>query len=452
VSGALAALLRAVEEVVGGAHVLRGDLTAGFVHDWTGRFVGETPAVIRPADTGEVAAVVRLCTEAGVAVVPQGGNTGLVAGSVPLEGELVVSLRRLTALGPVDLAAGQVTAGAGVTLGALQQHAARSGLRYAVDLAARDSATVGGMVATNAGGVHVIAHGPTRAQLRGLEAVLADGSVVSRLGGLEKDNTGYDLASLLCGSEGTLGVVTAARLRLIPAPRHTVVALVGLPSLETAVGLATDLRATAGLEAVEVFFADGLALVCERFGWPRPLEGEHAVYLVVESAGPDDPTDALAAVLAACDEVAVATDAARRDELWRYREAHTEAIGTLGAPHKLDVAVPVGRLPMFAAEVRARVGALAPDASCWLFGHLLDGNLHVNVTGLAPDDERVDDAVLSLVAEHGGSISAEHGIGRAKRRWLPLTRSAEEVAAFRVIKRALDPRGCLNPGVLLPPE
>jgi FAD/FMN-containing dehydrogenase len=451
VSGALADLLRDVEAVVGRAHVLQGETTAGFVEDWTGRFIGATPAVVRPADTAEVAEVVRLCAHAGVAVVPQGGNTGLVGGGVPLEGELVLSLRRLTTLDAVDTPAAQVTAGAGVTLGALQEHALRSGLRYPVDLAARDSATVGGMVATNAGGVHVIAHGATRAQLRGIEAVLGDGSVVSRLGGVEKDNTGYDLASLLCGSEGTLGIVTAARLRLVAPPRHTVVALAGVASLDAAVAMATDLRATPGLEAVEVFLDNGLALVCERFGWEPPLRGHRPVYLLVESAGAADPTDALASVFAGCDEVAVATDASRRAELWRYREAHTEAIGSLGPPHKLDVAVPVGQLPSFANEVRARVHALAPDARCWLFGHLLDGNLHVNVTGLAPDDERVDDAVLGLVAEVGGSISAEHGIGRAKRPWLHLARSAEEIAAFRAIKGALDPHGILNPGVLLPP-
>src|SRR5262245_52396678 len=223
--------LRDLEAIVGARHVLRGELTAGYVEDWTRRFRGTTPAVVRPGDTAEVARVLARCHDARIAVVPQGGNTGLVGGATPLEGEVVLSLARLDGLGEVDRAAAQVTAGAGVTLAALHAAAATAGLRYGVDLAARETATVGGMVATNAGGVHVIAHGATRAQLRGLEAVLADGSVVTRLGGVEKDNTGYDLASLLCGSEGTLGVVTAARVRLLPTPRHTVTALVGTASL-----------------------------------------------------------------------------------------------------------------------------------------------------------------------------------------------------------------------------
>lgn len=445
------AFVRELEAVVGARHVLRGELTAGYVDDWTGRFRGRTPAVVRPGDVDEVAGVLGVCRSAGVAVVPQGGNTGLVGGSVPLDGEVVLSLQRLRAMGEVDAAAAQVTAGAGATLADVQAAAAGAGLRYAVDLAARDAATVGGMIATNAGGIHVLAHGSTRAQLRGIEAVLADGSVVRRLAGLEKDNTGYDLGSLLCGSEGTLGVVTASRLHLLPAAEHTVVALLGVGTLAEAVDVAAGLRRSVeGLDAVEVFFADGLDLVCAAFALPAPLSQACAVYLVVEAVGSRDPTDALAAALVGIDAAAVATDAARRGDLWRYREAHTEAIARLGPPHKFDVALPIAGLPAFAADVRAVVADLAPDARCWIFGHLLDGNLHVNVTGLAPDDDRVDDAVLTLVSRSGGSISAEHGIGRAKRPWLHLARSTEEIAAFRAIKAGLDPDGILNPGVLLP--
>ena len=210
-------VLEALTVAVGAEHVLTdSEVVGAYTVDWTGRFRGAAPAVVRPGTRSEVAAVVRICDDARIAIVPQGGNTGLVGGSVPLAGEVVVSLRRLDALGPVDVASAQVTAGAGVTLARLQAHARAAGWDFGVDLGARDSATVGGMVATNAGGVHVLRHGPMRRQVVGVRAVLADGSVVDRLDGLEKDNTGYDLSGLLCGSEGTLAVVTDARLRLVP--------------------------------------------------------------------------------------------------------------------------------------------------------------------------------------------------------------------------------------------
>lgn len=470
---ASASLVRALGRLVGSGHVVSDpDATARFTADWTGRFRGTTPAVVRPGSVAEVAAVVAWCGAEGVAVVPQGGNSGLVGGGVPLAGEVVLHLGRLDHRGEVDPTASQVTAGAGVTLAALHAHARRAGLRYAVDFGARDQATVGGMVATDAGGVHVLRFGATRAQVRGIEAVLGDGSVVRHLAGLEKDRTGYDLAGLLCGSEGTLGVVTAARLRLESRPGSTVVALVGVDGAAEAVELGRAVqRRLSGLEAAEVFFADGLALVCAAFGLAAPVAVGAPAYLLLEvtdraphEAGDGEPTDvadlagALAAALRSAigrdlddASVAVAVDAPRRAALWRYREAHTEAINRLGAPHKLDVSLPLGALEVFVAEVRERVATLAPDARCWIFGHALDGNLHVNVTGVAPNDERVDDAVLTLVAARGGSISAEHGIGRAKRRWLHLSRSAAEISAFRALKAALDPAGILNPHVLLPP-
>jgi FAD/FMN-containing dehydrogenase len=367
---------------------------------------------------------------------------------------VVLSTRRLDHLGEVDVIAAQVTAGAGVTLGAVQRAARADGLRYPVDLAARDSATVGGTVATNAGGLHVIRYGATRAQVLGIEAVLGDGSVITHLGGLVKDNTGYDLAGLLCGSEGTLGIVTAARLRLVPRPTSVVVALVGFPDVGTAVAAVSSWRAALpDLEAAELFLAAGLDLVCRTYDLPRPFAADPPVYVLVEAAGPEDPTGRLAAAVAATgvddDAVAVATDERRRAELWRYREEHTTAVNTLGPPHKLDVTLPLGALAAFVDEVPAVVAAVASEARTWLFGHVGDGNVHVNVTGLAPDDDRVDAAVLAAVAGRGGSISAEHGIGTAKRAWLGLNRSPAELAVFAALKRALDPAGILNPGVLI---
>jgi FAD/FMN-containing dehydrogenase len=448
-------LRRALEASVGSDHVVVDpDLLVAHERDWTGRFGGATPALVRPADTAQVAAVLAACTRAGVAVVPQGGNTGLVGGSVPRRGEVVVHLGRLQRL-DVDAHAGRVVAGAGVTVARVQEAAAAAGWSYGVDLASRDSATVGGTVATNAGGIHVLRHGPTRSQVLGVEAVLADGRVVSHLGGLVKDNTGYDLAGLVCGSEGTLAVVTAACLRLVPALPVRTVALAGFADAPRAIRAAGRWRrAVSDLVAEELFFDDGLSLVCEQFGLPRPLRATHDAYVLVEAAAADDPTERLAEAVGAdpeVGEVAVATDAGGAERLWRYREAHTEAINALGPPHKLDVTLPESALPAFVREVRDAVAHLAPDARTWLFGHVGDGNVHVNVTGLAPEDDRVDGAVLELVAAHGGSISAEHGIGVAKLDWLHLNRSPEELAVFRAVKGALDPDGTLNPGVLVPP-
>lgn len=442
--------------IVGDANVLTdADVARRYTADWTGRFVGATPAVVRPGSVDEVAAVLAACNDARVAVVPQGGNTGLVGGGVPLHGEIVLSLSRLRALEPVDQRAGQVTAQAGVTVGDLQRHARASGWDYGIDLGARDSATVGGTIATNAGGLHVIRHGSTRRQVLGYEAVLADGRVIRRLDGLEKDNTGYDLGSLLCGSEGTLAVLTAARLRLVPVPAHVVVALLAFDSVDAALDAVGEVRRCADdvVRAIELFLGPGVDLVCDAFRLPPPFPQPHAAYVLVEAGGSTDPTEALADAvmhLDAVSDVAVADAPDRRAHLWRYREAHTEAINTLGPPHKLDVTLPADALARFVARVAPCVTEIAGDARVWLFGHAGDGNVHVNVTGVAPDDERVTDAVLRLVAELHGSISAEHGIGSAKRAWVHLTRSPVELDAFRAIKHALDPRGILNPNVLLP--
>ena len=453
-------LLAELERVVGGAHVLSDpDVRAPFQQDWTRRFGGPALLVVRPGSTNEVAGVVRACAAAHVAIVAQGGNTGLVGGGVPgparagVSAPVVLTTSRLTHLEPVDTVAAQITAGAGVPLSRLQAAAAGANLDFPVDLAARDSATVGGMVATNAGGLHVLRYGPMRAQVVGLEAVLASGDVISRLSGLVKDNTGYDLSQLLVGSEGTLGIVTAARLRLVPVHSERVVALLGLPGTAEALSILTILRRRVdGLQAAELFYQDGLDLVRAHGDLGDPLPQSWPAYLVVECAGLVDPSESLFAVLSELDlpdaATAVATDASGQARLWTYRERHTEAISALGVPHKLDVTLPQGRLAEFEVAVRKVVADAAPNSRLVLFGHIGDGNLHVNVVGPDPDDETVDDAVLHLVADMDGSISAEHGVGRAKNRWLQLSRSPAELAAMRAVKSALDPEGLLNPGVL----
>ncbi|MDQ1454703.1 MAG: hypothetical protein QOH28_323 [Actinomycetota bacterium] len=448
-------LLAALRDAVGASHVRTDpDVIEANVVDWTGRFRGVSPAVVRPGTVDEVAAVLRLCNAERTAVVPQGGNTGLVGGSVPLHGELVLDVRRLDAIGPVDPRTGQITAQAGATLAELQRRARDAGWQYGIDLGARDVATVGGTVATNAGGVHVLRYGSTRRQLVGIEAVLADGRVIRRLDGLEKDNSGFDLPGLLCGSEGTLAVITAARLRLHAPTRCKVVALCAFGSVDAALDAVGTLRREVDcVNAIELFFDKGLELVCRRLGLARPFASSHAAYVLVEAAANTDPTEALGRAVEQCADVAdvaVATDDVAARALWRYREGHPEAINSEGAPLKLDVSLPADRLGEFVHAVPVLVVALAPDASVWMFGHAGDGNVHVNVTGVPVDDERVTGAVFELVAALHGSISAEHGIGSVKRRYLHLVRSAVEIATYRAIKHALDPVGILNPHVLLP--
>jgi FAD/FMN-containing dehydrogenase len=409
--------------------------------------------VVRPGSADEVAAVLRACRALGAAVVPQGGNTGLVGGSVPRAGEIVLSLVRFGSLGEIDPATLQVSAGAGVTLAQLASHALAFQLDPGLDLGARDSATIGGIVATNAGGARALRYGTARARVAGMEAVLADGGRVSRMGGLLKDNAGYDLPSLLIGSEGTLGVITEVRWRLVPTLPARVAALVAVASVSEAAALLGVLRTRVpSLEAAEFFLDDGLSLVLDYLRASPPLAERAPVYVLVECAATSDPTDELAfgLELAGIDDAIVADDSASRQRLWRLREAHTEAIGAAGVPHKIDVGVPLGRLGEFLDRVPAVVAAAAPGARTFLFGHLGDGNVHVNVLGPPPDDESVEEAVLRLVAACGGTISAEHGVGRAKARWLSLVRSREEIAAMAAVKRALDPNGLLNPGAVLP--
>jgi FAD/FMN-containing dehydrogenase len=443
-----------LKEVVGAQHVLvDADLKSQYETDWTRRFTGEARCVVRPADTDEVAAVVRVCAGAGIPITVQGGNTGLVGGGVPAGGEVLLSLSRLTGLDPVDTVEAQVTVGAGVTLEKLQQHARPHGLDVGVDLAARSAATIGGLVATNAGGIRVVRYGSMREQLTGIEAVLADGTVVSRLVGLAKDNTGYDLTQLLAGSEGTLAIITKVRLRLVPLLPARAVALVAVDGAQSALSLLAAARAgLPTLSAAELFLAEGLDLVRAYGKLPAPFAESYPAYVVVECSGRTDPTDELLEMLGECEAVldaTVASDVTGVAKLWAYRETHTEAISAAGVPVKLDVSVPLRELPGLVADLPGTVAGVAPAARPIIFGHLGEGNLHVNVLDAGELAEEVTDAVLRLVASKSGSISSEHGVGRAKARWLSLSRSAAEITAMRRIRSALDPAGTLNPGVLL---
>lgn len=438
-------LVRSLAGIVGAGHVLAGDAAGGFAVDWTGRFRGHAAAVVRPRDTAEVAAVLALCTDAGVPVVPQGGNTGLVGGGVPLHGEMVLSLARMNQLGPVDAEASAVTAGAGVTLQRVAD--ADPGLELGIWIASHQSATVGGAVATNAGGVRVLRFGPMRAQLRGIEAVLSDGTIVSHLAGLTKDNTGYDYPSLLAGSEGTLAVITAARLRLVPRRPDAITVIIGLGSLDELHTLARlAVREVPGLVSAEFFTAAGLDILIKHAGLAPPLPAPAPAYLLLEASGPG-ALDDLARVID--DRHAVVGDSpADRRRLWSYRERQPEAAGFLGVPVKLDVSVPAAHWVRLATEAAGVVAGVDPEAMVITFGHVADGNVHINIVPTVPADGRHEDAVFSFVASLGGSISAEHGIGALKAQWLGLARTPAERSLFARIRGALDPAGTLNPHVL----
>ena len=453
-------LLERLADAVGPEHVLTDPgLTGSFTTDWTGRWGGPALAVVRPGSTAEVAAVVSLCARDGVPVIPQGGNTGLVGGSVPDHAldplPVIVSTGRLTRLDAVDEVSGQVTVGAGVTLGDLHRYVARAGWEYGVDLAARDSATVGGTVATNAGGIRVIAHGMTRAQVAGIEAVLPDGSIVEHLAGLPKDNTGYDLAGLLTGSEGTLGIITAVRLRLHRPHAPSSVALLGVSTYDEALGLMhSAVRPGVPLLAAEVTDRTGVELAMRMSGLPWPLEERHPLTLLLEVADGGQGEGFEPDVLGSRD-VVVGLDAAERARLWTYRELQGEVFTAYaaehGAPpaHKLDISIPLRHLAECAELLRLRVEAYPSVIAFGVFGHLGDGNIHVEIAGPATDDETADMIVLGAVREFGGSVSAEHGIGRAKAHLLDFSRTPAEIAAMRSIKAGLDPKGIMNPGVLL---
>ncbi|MET0729075.1 MAG: FAD-binding oxidoreductase [Acidimicrobiales bacterium] len=429
------------------------EVIAGQVVDWTGRWQGRTPVLVRPGSTADVALVVGAARRHGVALVPQGGNTGLVGGSVPLAGEVLVDLRRLDHLESVDVTAAQVTAGAGAVLARLQAHVAAAGLAFGVDHGARDSATIGGMVATNAGGLHVLRHGAMRRQVVGVEAVLGTGEVLSaNMTGLVKDNTGYDLPGLLCGSEGTLAIVTQVRLALVRRPPARLVALLALPSVAAAVDALPALRALPSLNAVELVLGSGLELVAHHLVVGVPFAPVPPCALLVELAGAGSLADELAPAFDRLGDTVIASAVADDDSgmarLWRWREAHNEAAAGLGIVHKADVTLPLTTMADFVDQVATRVDAVSPGATTLVYGHLGDGNVHVNVVGPDVDDEAPIDLVMRMVLDRGGSISAEHGIGTAKRRWLEAQRGSTAVAAMRAVKQAFDPDGVLNPNVL----
>ena len=438
---------------------------AAYTTDWTRKFSGAAPCVLRPRDTDEVAICVRACRRLGLALVPQGGNTGLVGGSVPRAGEVVLSLSRLSAIEGFDAASATVQVQAGVVLEALHEDLAARGLIFPVDLGARGSCQIGGMIATNAGGIKVLRYGHMREQVLGLEVVLADGTVLSNLNSLKKNNTGLDLKHIFIGSEGILGVVTRAVLQARPAPQAVQTALLALDTRQRLPELLTLLRERLrGLSSLEIITRDSIALYKEvEPGARDPFDKAYpACVIVEEETGPgENERDAFLERLAGVIESGLAVDAvvaeseAQAQGIWRLRDGVTEAISRAGLTHKFDVTVPPAALPGFLDKME-RLGDAAGGLRTLLFGHLGDGNVHVNMIqkpGLTEDafyakGPALAERIYSHVAELKGSISAEHGIGIAKRAYLHHSRTAEEIDLMRGLKRLLDPDGILNPGVL----
>ena len=439
-----------------------------YLREMRGLYRGRTPMVLRPSSVGEVSQILKLANETATPIVPQGGNTGLVGGQISHNNEIVVSLTRLDRIREVDATSNTITCEAGVTLQRAREAAAAVDRLYPQLLPSEGTCTIGGNLSTNAGGAAALAYGIARSHAVGIEVVLADGRVLNNLNKLKKDNTGYDLKNLFIGAEGTLGVITAAVLRLIPRPRAVETAFVGLVSPQAALGL-LDLaaeNAAGGLTSFELMSRAGVeAVLRHAAGCRDPLAARHPWYVLIElsSQSKTGLREVLEGLLAQGLERGLIADAAIAGSLeqakafWRIREMFGEVQGREGGSIKHDVSVPVAAAPAFLAEADAAVAATVPGARPLAFGHLGDGNIHYNVSQPVGADkaeflkhwEEVNAAVFAVVKKHGGSISAEHGIGVMKRDLLPSVKDPVALELMHSLKRMLDPKNILNPGKVL---
>lgn len=458
---ASSALLRAIEARCGAGIVTTdpSDL-AELGRDWTRVYPAAPSAVALPRTTKDVSVILSLCDEANVAVVPSGGRTGLAGGAVAKDGELVLSLSRMSAIGEIDVIGRTVRVEAGAVTQAVHERCAEHGLTWPVDFASKGSSHVGGNIATNAGGIRVIHYGLTRNWVLGLDVVLANGEVLEMGRALEKNNTGVDLKQLFIGSEGTLGVITAATLKLTRSPREHDVMLFALEDLGAVVRLFRAAQdAPFALGAFELFTDKCLARVERHRKLQSPLGTNGAFYVVLEA----ERTEANEAWLSDLFERGLVLDgtmaqhASQATSLWALRESISESLSATGLPHKNDIALPIATLEGFCRDLETTLAERYPGWEVCLFGHIGDGNLHVNI--MKPDDmdkaaflertHEVDRNMFELVASYGGSISAEHGIGLLKKDYLSYSRSPAEIATMRTLKRALDPKNTLNPGKIL---
>ncbi|QSQ23073.1 FAD-binding oxidoreductase [Pyxidicoccus parkwayensis] len=434
-----------------------------FGRDWTRVYTPAPSAVVRPRSTDEVSRLLALCNQHRVAVVPSGGRTGLAGGAVAARGEVVLSLQRMARMGPVDLLGNTVRVQAGAVTEAVHHHCAEHGLTWPVDFASKGSSTVGGNIATNAGGVKVIKYGLTRQWVLGLQVVTAQGQVLELNGALEKNNTGTDLRQLFIGSEGTLGVITEATLKLTQLPGKLDVFLFAVPDVAAVLRLFRDARQQTafGISAYEFFTDKCLARLQRHRKLRSPFDASSGCYVLLEA----EPRDAAAveAWLASLFERGLVTDgtqaqgASQAAELWALREGISESLSATGLPHKNDISLPVAGLEGFCAELESVFAARYPGWEICLFGHIGDGNLHVNI--MKPDDmekaeflsrtKQADPTMFELVKKHAGSISAEHGIGLLKKDYLGYSRSPAELELLRALKKSLDPQGILNPGKVI---
>ena len=442
---------------------------APHLKEWRDRVQGNSPLLLRPATTEQVSAILAICHETGTAIVPQGGNTGLVGGQIPLHGEILLSLQRMNRIRHMDAPGMTLTAEAGVTLKQAQEAAAAEHLLFPLTLGSEGSCTIGGNISTNAGGNHVLRYGMMRALVLGLEVVLADGRVLPMLKSLHKDNTGYDLKQLFIGAEGTLGVVTAASLRLFPQPVQMVTAFTAVPSPSAALALLGHMQASTGglLSSFELISRQSLELVLRHIPGTRdPLSAPSPWYVLMEisggaGAGLETLTQSALEDAVAKDlltDAAVAQNQAQVRSFWHIRESLSEAEKREGVSIKHDISVPVASIPAFIEEATAAVVKKFPGARPICFGHMGDGNLHFNFNAppgqdaaFAQEWDEVQLTVHDLVKSYSGSISAEHGIGRMKRDVLPRYKSSEELDAMRALKAVFDPKNILNPGKTVPP-
>jgi FAD/FMN-containing dehydrogenase len=466
-------LLDAIRVVVGDRGILtEASDTAPYSEDWRRLYQGRTSAVIRPGTAAELAAVVQLCARSGTPIVPQGGNTSMVGGAVPNEdgSELILSTARLNRIRDLDRADMTLTIEAGVTLKAAQVAAAEQGCLLPLSISSEGTAQIGGVLAVNAGGNNTVRYGNARDLVLGLEVVLPDGTIWNGLRRLRKDNTGYCLRQLFVGSEGTLGIITAAVLKLVPQPKEVAVALCSVASPETALSLFTQFQAhdAASISAFELMSGLGMTFVLKHIpGAVLPLESAAPFYVLVELASPR-PGARLREMLEQILEqalgggivldAAIAESDAQRAAIWRLREEHSEGQKREGASVKNDVSVPVSKVPAFIRKATAACEALLPGVRVVPFGHMGDGNIHFNLeqpigsdaAWFLAQDHAIMDAVNEVVREYDGSFSAEHGIGKLKPYMMPDWRGGAELALMQRIKAAIDPTGIMNPGKVLP--
>jgi FAD/FMN-containing dehydrogenase len=466
-------LIKRFAAIVGAQNTLTGkDAIAPYVTDPRGRLTAPSPLVLRPANTGEVSAIAALASETGTAIIPQGGNTGLVGGGLPREGseDVIVSLTRMAAIVDTDPATNTMVVEAGTILQNVQDAAADAGRLFPLSLGSQGSARIGGLISSNAGGTGVLAYGTIRDLVMGLEVVLADGSVIDGLSRLRKDNTGYDLRGLFVGAEGTLGIVTKAVLKLFPAPAGREVAYAAVKSPQAALDLLHRAQGLAGsgLTAFEFMSQRAMTFALRHSGANlRPPFADPPPWsvLIEISSGrsAEDARETIETLLSgafedeAITDAAIAQNIAQQDAFWLLREEMSWAQKPEGASIKHDIAVPVGQIPAFIEKADAAVHSVCPDARIVNFGHLGDGNLHYNITqpiGWETErffelEEAIHDSVYEQVARHEGTISAEHGIGQIKKNRLAELKDPVALATMRAIKAALDPKGIMNPGKML---